>query len=478
MILALVLLVSALPWSTVARSSYELEATYDVALHLDWVGGRVHVETRIDLVNTSGGQIDRIVLNSVAGPLGAMRNLKARIDGATTKPTVSGQTISLKLKTPLAVDDTVSVWVGYRARLATSNVGRNFLFAKLDGVAQLYRFIPWISRRIPFGKQAHGEPFLTPVSPHVRVTATSDRTLEWATTGQRTSRNGRTSIFEANDVRDFVMTASPSYRTTRGKNIDGDTQIVVYTRTADGRRLLQLARQELARHERKFGIPYPYPTYRIAESGAGLPMEAPGLIWIPGFRGAADYPFLVSHETAHQWFYGIVGNDQSTNAFADEALADYFSRRARLTIRPSRCPLDRLDRDIRGYSTRCYFEVIYVQGAGFLDGIRRDFGGPAFLRAIQAYSADNRLGIGSNAKLLDAFHAEMGDRVLKRFERRFPSLFPLPEESPDPSPVAIASIEPVPAETTPAVPVPEETSSAQTPSPGATEAIFDQEPAA
>ncbi len=279
----LVLLVSALPSPTVARSSYELEASYDVALHLDWDSGRVHVKTRIDLVNTSGGEIDRIVLNTVAGPLGAMRNLKARIDGVATNPKASGQTISLKLKMPLAVDDAVSVWVGYRARLATSNVGRNYLFSKLDGVAQLYRFIPWVSRRIPFGKQAHGEPFLTPVSPSVRVTATSDRKLEWATTGQRTSRNGRTSTFKAQDVRDFVMTASPSYRTTRGQSIDGETQIVVYTRTADGRRLLQLARQELARFERKIGIPYPYPTYRVAESrrrpahgGAGAHLD-PGL---------------------------------------------------------------------------------------------------------------------------------------------------------------------------------------------------------
>jgi hypothetical protein len=118
-----------------------------------------------------------------------------------------------------------------------------------------------------------------------------------------------------------------------------------------------------------------------------------------------------------------VGNDQSTDAFADEALADYFSRRAHLSIRRSRCSIDRLDRDIRRYSTACYFEVIYVQGARFLDRLRRDFGGPAFIRAVQAYSDDHRMGIGSNAKLLEAFRAEMGEAVVKRFERRFPSLY-------------------------------------------------------
>jgi len=422
-LLASLILLSISASPVAGRTSYQVEASYDVSVHLAWDTGRVHVKTRIELHNTSGGPLDRIVLNTVAAKLGSIRNLKARIDGAAVKPAVSGQTITLTPEAPLAEDATATIWVAYRARLLTTNVGRNYLWSRLDGVAHLYRFIPWISRRIPFGSQAHGEPFLTPVSPSVRVVASSDRRLVWATTGRRVSKEGRAFTFVAENVRDFVMTASPSYRTTRGSSLDGETRIVAFTKSVSGRRLIQLARRELDRYERKTGIDYPYPTYHIAESGGGLPMEAPGLIWIPGSRSAADYPFLVSHETAHQWFYGIVGNDQSTDAFADEALADYFSRRAHLSIRPSRCRIDRLDRDIRRYSTACYFEVIYVQGARFLDRLRRDFGGPAFIRAVQTYSDDHRMGIGSNAKLLEAFRAEMGETVVKRFERRFPSIY-------------------------------------------------------
>jgi aminopeptidase N len=224
-------------------------------------------------------------------------------------------------------------------------------------------------------------------------------------------------------VRDFVIAASPSWRTARGRSTDGETTILAHTRRLDGRRLVELAREELARYERITGVAYPYPVYRIAESGGGLPMEAPALTWIPGSRSASEMPFLVSHETAHQWWYGLVGNDQSTNAFADEAMADYFSRKAHLSIRPSRCPRDRLDRDIRAYSTFCYFEVIYVQGARFLEGLRQDFGTDPFRRAVRAYTQDNRLAIGSNSKLLEAFRAEMGEGVRRRFQSRFPSLY-------------------------------------------------------
>jgi hypothetical protein len=336
----------------------------------------------------------------------------------------SNQTTRVPLQPALEPGGTRTVVVAFRARLRTTSAARTFFFTKVRGVAQLYRVIPWLSRAIPFSGQGHGEPFLTPVSPRVEVTLSSDRRLVWATTGRRVRRDGpRREIHRATDVRDFVITASQGYRVTRGRSRDRQTDIVAYTRRASGQRWIALARTELARYERLTGVRYPYPTFRIAESTAGLAMEAPALIWIPDTRGAADHPFLISHETAHQWWYSLVGNDQARSAFADEAMADYFSRKARLSIRGSRCRRDRLDREIRAYSSRCYFEVIYIQGAGFLEQLRQDFGDRKFRRAVRAYTRAHRLGIGSNKALLEAFRDEMGNGVRKRFRARFPSLY-------------------------------------------------------
>jgi aminopeptidase N len=152
-------------------------------------------------------------------------------------------------------------------------------------------------------------------------------------------------------------------------------------------------------------------------------MESPGMAWIPGFRSVADQAFLVAHETAHQWFYGIVGNDQATDAFADEAMAEYLSRKARGVMRASRCRRDRLDKSIHAYRPGCYYETIYVQGALFLDDLRRDFGNEAFRRAIRRYARRHDLAMGSDRMLLEAFRQEMGNKVLKRFRQRFPSLY-------------------------------------------------------
>lgn len=409
--------------SVAAASSYDLEARYDVSLYLDWGSRRVHVKTDIDLLNTTPGSVDRIRLNTVAAKLGHMKALKVKVDGVDVAAKTSGQTIVVPLGTSLAPGQGTRVRVAYRARLTTAASGRRYYFAKLGGVAQLYRFIPWLSRKIPFGSANYGEPFLTTVSPRVDVQVSADRKLVWATSGRRSGKvDARTFTFVARNVRDFNLAASPGYRSTRG-TYKGRVSVVANTRVHNGRRLVNLARQELARYEAKTGVRYPHDTYRIAETGGGLAMESPALIWIPRSRAAADHPYLVSHETAHQWFYSTVGNDQSTSAFADEAMADYFSRKAHLSIRHSRCRTDRLDRDIRGYSDACYFEVVYVQGSRFLDNLRNDFGAAKFKAAIRRYTKDNRFEVASNVRLLEAFRAEMGDRVLKRYRKRFPSIY-------------------------------------------------------
>jgi hypothetical protein len=423
--LALVLLAALVPGATVsAATSYDLEARYDVDVHIDWDTRWVDVKTTIDLRNTSGSGIDRLELNTVAAKLGAMKNLRARVDGSTVSASKVGQTLKVPLGKWLPAGDSATVFVGYKARLATKVGGRSYFFAKLNGVAQLYRFIPWVSRKIPFGSSNHGEQFVTPVSPRVEVTVSADRKLVWATSGRQVQKLGAHKFrYVARNVRDFNIAASPSWKTTTGKSKNGKVKIFAHTRKHDGARLIRLARAEIARYTSLTGVPYAHETYRIAESGGGLAMESPALIWIPASRGRADHPYLVSHETAHQWWYSTVGNDQSTDAFADEALADYFSRKAHLSIRSSRCKTDRLDRESQAYSDACYFEVVYIQGSRFLNNLRKDFGSAKFKAAIRAYTKANKHDIANNARLLEAFRAHMGDAVLKRYSNRFPSIY-------------------------------------------------------
>jgi len=75
--------------------------------------------------------------------------------------------------------------------------------------------------------------------------------------------------------------------------------------------------------------PYPWPTYTIAVT--------------PSLRRGIEYPMLVSagsgsshrstpHEVGHQWFYGLVGDDQARDPWLDEGLASWAEARVLGTL--------------------------------------------------------------------------------------------------------------------------------------------------
>lgn len=74
---------------------------------------------------------------------------------------------------------------------------------------------------------------------------------------------------------------------------------------------------------RRFG-PYPWPTFTLAltpELGGGI--EYPGHV-----MQGQNTNGVTSHEVGHQWFYGLVGNNQARDPWLDEGLATWTDARA------------------------------------------------------------------------------------------------------------------------------------------------------
>ena len=95
-------------------------------------------------------------------------------------------------------------------------------------------------------------------------------------------------------------------------------------------------RRAIASLERYSGLygPYPWPTYTVA-----------AMADLTGLTGGIEYPTLVyqpttsenvPHETAHQWFYSLVGNDQARDPWIDEGLATWAEARQRRAAIPER----------------------------------------------------------------------------------------------------------------------------------------------
>jgi hypothetical protein len=374
------------------------------------------------VTNTSGGSIERLELNAVAARIGRMRLDRVTVDGRRVSAWIHSQTVRVPLGGTLPAGQSVNVVLNYRTWFRHSTGGHDFLFTQRNGIATAYRWIPWISRDVKYETRSHGDPFYTQVSPRVRVTLRGNIPLSFATSGRQIGAGRRSRTFLAERVRDFNFTASPDYRIRTRRSLDGNTRISVFTRAQSGGTILRWAQRAMAQYERWFGE-YPYPTLTLAESSGGIAMESPGHITLPYGEAASRIPFLVAHEVAHQWWYGVVGNNQVTDSFMDEALAEYSARNFMGTFRGSRCSRGRFDLPIYRYSPSCYYEIVYVQGSGFLRDLRNDMGSGTFLQALRRFYRQNRFTISTNRELLETLRAAGGNWVLSRYRNRFPSLY-------------------------------------------------------
>ena len=138
--------------------------------------------------------------------------------------------------------------------------------------------------------------------------------------------NGETTLhYSALAVRAFGLSLSRQYQ-LRQKVQDG-VMISAYARSADAAaELLRYAAQALRCYSDEFGA-YAYPTYTAAEVDFPFGgMEYPGYCMIAAVLldlGGQQLEWTVAHETAHQWWYAVVGSDPVNQAWQDEGLSEY-----------------------------------------------------------------------------------------------------------------------------------------------------------
>jgi hypothetical protein len=404
-----------------APNSLGLSANYDVSANIRWNAGRISVTSTATVTNTTNDPVDALTFNFIPAKIGRLSLREVRVDdeGATAQVDDANLVVNL----PFALDpgNQASVVIGYDATFNTSGKNKRWLFSQISNVVTAYRWIPWLTKRHSWTTPNFGEPYVTQTANDVRVTLTSDRPgVKYATSGHPTGSDGANQTFEAHNVRDFNFSASPKYKFTTWDH-NGAT-FGVYTLSLSASTLGGLARTAFDAFSDKVGA-YPYQSLTIAEIPVGGGMESPGMIWIPSNATRASRKrYLVTHEIAHQWFYGVVGNDQATDPFADEAVAEYLARTI-IGFRNSKCRETNLDGSVYDYASTCYYEVIYVQGADYLDDYHDRVGNDAFWAGLRDYYEKFKFGLGGTKELLESLDGEAGDNG-GGHEARFPSLYP------------------------------------------------------
>ena len=418
--------VTAIVPGAVDRSSLDVTATYRVNAAITVGTGRLDVATRIIARNDSGKGIDRLELNTVAARLGDIE-LTATVDDVPVGVKVRDQTLLVPLGGILPDGASATILVTYRATLRDDVTGSDWMFSRAFDTVALYRWIPWVSRAVPFDRPNTGDPFVTSTSPQVDVELLTDERMVLAAPAavidDYAAGDGTAWSFTVRDVRDVSVVLAPDFEVARGKA--KGVPIRAYTRPGgnSGPELVRMAEAAIEAEVDRLGVAYPWTTLVLVETEGGASIESPGLIWVTSRADTLNRTYAVYHGTAQQWFYGLVGNDQRADPFADEAPSDLLARTALGTQRASRCPRADLDRSISAYSRTCYYEVVFVQGGSVLDDIRERMGTNRFWRAMREYLEENRLGIGGTRELLETLRANSKVNLLPLLRSRFPDLY-------------------------------------------------------
>jgi hypothetical protein len=411
----------------VDRSSLDVSATYSVNATITVGTGAIDVTTHMEARNDSGAGIDRLELNTIAARLGSIFITMATVDDQPVKVAVRDQTLVVPLGGVLPDGASASVRIAYRATLRNGLSGSDWMFTRDGGTLALYRWIPWISKAVPFDRPNQGAPFVTTTSEKVDVELLTDRPMVLAGPGvvteQYAAGRGSAWSFSVTKVRDVSVILAPDFHVARGEA--NGIPIRAFTRPGglSGPDLVAQAADALTTEAALLGVAYPSSVLTVVETRGGYGLESPGLIWIPATANSLNRSYLVYQGTAHQWFYGLVGSNQQSEPFADEGPADVLARTALGTLRSSHCPRDALDRAITGYSLACYYEVVLVQGGEVLDAIRGQMGSKPFWKALGTYLQDHRLGIAGTRQLLEALRAGSNANLMPILKTRFPALY-------------------------------------------------------
>ncbi|HVF19168.1 MAG TPA: hypothetical protein VNA14_02885 [Mycobacteriales bacterium] len=240
-------------------------------------------------------------------------------------------------------------------------------------------------------------------------TAASDVVLATGSTGRVEARpNGRKRhYFSATAVRD-VMVATGAFRVSR--RTEGGVPITIGVAPGlkdDPVKMAGLHAEALRVHTARFG------RFGYADLDVAV---------VPSIRGGIEYPGAIllgpgqldatlSHEVAHQWFYGVVGDNQGRDPWLDEAFATYaeaLHRGTGASYREKSIPAagrDRVGAPMTYWEQHRadYFRSVYIQGAVMLMDARAAVGSARFDGLVRCYVAARAYGISTPRAVEQAF---------------------------------------------------------------------------
>jgi hypothetical protein len=406
-------------------------------------------QAQVRYTNTETTPLSEIYFNlypNLPGYDGQMAVQAVRVDGRNVEPefTQAQTALRVPLAQTLTPGSVVDLSLTYSATIPIQTDEGYNIFSASDNTLALAGFYPAIAAYDqtgwnieippPYGDATYLDVALYQVEltvPQEMIVAASGTLLA----SQPNSDGTKTLTLASGPMRDFYIAARNDYAVITD-TVNG-ILVSSYYRPgmADGGKLaLRYAVDSLKVYNQAFG-PYPYAEFDIvATPTTAGGVEYPGIVVIAqNLYGQAGgfFEHATAHEVAHQWWYGMVGNDQVDQPWLDESLTNYStifyweatggSKAAKkiiddLFVGPYQYAQDQgQDRAVTGpvadFSVGEYGLFVYGKGPLFFNALRAEVGDETYLKIMQSYFAEYKYRIAQPDDLIRVIEQVSGRNV-------------------------------------------------------------------
>ena len=397
------------------RPSYHITTTFDYDHHF------LTVDQTILYPNHTGVSLDTLTL-AIAANLwqNCFRLESITVDNIpVTDFILDGHRLDIPLPTPLEPATVSELYLRFSLSLPYADQNRSLrarIFGYGDVQTNLTNWYPFV---VPYidGEWAihepwsHGEYLIYPLVDFiVDLKFANPENAPVVATSGAPEPHGEYTRYTLTAGRAFALSASRSFEVMSVKV--GDVKVSsyyfpIYKRAGEG--ALIASSQAIEVFSQRFG-PYPHKTLSLVVADFMDSMEYSALYFnsryfYDQFDGTAkNYLAFVSvHETAHQWWFEQVANDQALEPWLDESLSTYSEAIFYETKYPDLVPWwwsyrinffepsGYIDIPVyQGQNDDNYKHSVYFNGARFLQDLRERIGDEAFYAFLQDYFTQNR----------------------------------------------------------------------------------------
>jgi len=321
-------------------SSVSQRHLYRISIKIDRKEQTAEAVAQIRFYNGSGMDLNEIQLRLLMnGPsISPMTINSIDVDEIPVQFKISADstTLIIPMKRTVEYGKSVSFKIHYSIDFKT-DPGYYFGFARIDKDGfSIPHFYPTVSRFVDGDWEADelvsGGDILSADSSWFMVDIETDDKIRIMTSGKEISseeKGGKQKkAFVAGPVRDFFIAGAGSF--IPQVTISGETRIISYSHNSESSismKTAQIVSSAVSLFNSKFGV-LPFGELKIVSLPmTALGIEYPGLFAIQQDLYSNSTSFLfeptVVHETAHQWFYSLLGNNQLLEPWIDEGFSQY-----------------------------------------------------------------------------------------------------------------------------------------------------------